>query len=138
MATRISVSVELSISPEKAWDYWTKPEHITNWNFASDDWCCPRAANDLRVGGILSSRMEAKDGSFGFDFAGTYTVVEPLQRLVFTLGEERVVDVTFSATANGTRIEESFDSEPTHSEEQQREGWQSILNNYKRYAESLG
>jgi uncharacterized protein YndB with AHSA1/START domain len=122
---------------EKVWDCWNKPEHIVKWNFASDDWECPSAENDLRVGGRLVSRMQAKDGSFGFDFGGTYTEVEPMKKIAYTMdGDGRRVEIRFESLGEGTRVEESFDPESENSEEMQRGGWQAILNNFKQYAKS--
>lgn len=100
-------------------------------------WHCPRATNDLRVGGRQESRMEAKDGSFGFDFGGTYSVVEPEQRLVFTMDDGREVEVVFEENDGVTHINETFEAETENSEEMQRQGWQSILASYKRVAESM-
>jgi uncharacterized protein YndB with AHSA1/START domain len=114
-----------------------KPEHITKWNFASEDWECPTASNDLREGGVFSSRMQAKDGSMGFDFAGTYSKVISLQQIDYTIGD-RSVNVTFeNINGNQTRITEAFEAENENSAELQKNGWQAILENYKKHTESL-
>jgi uncharacterized protein YndB with AHSA1/START domain len=120
----------------KVWDFWTKPEHITKWNNASDDWHTPWAENDLRVGGKFSSRMEAKDGSMGFDFGGVYDAVNEHQFIEYTIGDGRKVKVNFTPLANMTRVVESFEAENTHSLEMQRGGWQAILDNFKKYTEN--
>ncbi len=132
----ITVETTVSAAIEKVWAAYTSPEHIVKWNAASDDWHTTSSTVDLRVGGNFSSRMEAKDGSFGFDFAGSYTKVEPNKLLEYSFGD-RVAQVDFSALANGIRVRVEFDTEETHSIEQQRQGWQAILDNFKRYAEGL-
>lgn len=131
----ITVEVSLNVGPEAAWKALNDPEFIVKWCFAIDTWHCPWAKNDLRVGGHLSSRMEAKDGSFGFDFGGTYTEVDAPRRLAYTMGDGRAVSIEFRAEGTGTRVVETFDAEGENSLEQQRSGWQSILDNYKRVAE---
>ena len=130
---RITVETTVPVSPELAWEYWTKPAHITQWNQASDDWHTPRAESDLRAGGRFSSRMESKDGKFGFDFRGIYDVVEPYRLLDSTLGDERKVHVTFTPVAAGTKIVETFEAEVENPVELQRQGWQAILDSYRRY-----
>lgn len=132
----ITVQNTIEAPVQKVWDYWTKPEHITKWNNASDDWHTPRAENDLRPGGTFSSRMEAKDGSMGFDFGGTYDAVTPNEYIESTLGDGRKVKVTFTADGDQTRVSESFETEDTHSIEMQRGGWQAILDSFKKYTES--
>ena len=131
----ISVSVLVNAPLARAWAVFSDPKHIVAWNFASPDWCCPRAENDLRVGGQFSSRMEAKDGSFGFDMAGTYDVVEPQQHIGFTFGDRRA-DVVFVAEGSGTRVTETFIPEGEYPRELQQGGWQAILDNFGRRAES--
>lgn len=106
------------------------------WNNASEDWHSPHAENDLREGGQFNTRMEAKDGSMGFDFSGTYAKVVPHKYIEYTLGDGRNVSIKFTPKDKGTFIEETFDAEGQHSEEMQREGWQAILNNFKKYAKS--
>jgi len=134
--TSITVEATVLAPVEKVWKLWTGPEHITKWNNASDDWHTPSATNDLRVGGKFSSRMEAKDGSFGFDFGGTYTTVKVNELIAYTLGDERKVEIKFSPNGNGTKVTETFEAEGTNPVEMQRDGWQAILNNFKKYVES--
>ena len=102
--TKITVETTVKAPVEKVWDYWTKPEHITQWNHASDDWHSPRAENDLRAGGKFSARMEAKDGSMGFDFGGVYDEVKEYEHIAYTLGDDRKVVVDFSGSGNETRV----------------------------------
>lgn len=138
MSNKTSITVEALINApiEKVWECYTKPEHIVNWNFAIDDWCCPNAINDFRVGGKLSWRMEAKDGSIGFDFGGTYLEIKNLETIKYQLGDGRNVELKFTVRNNSVLVTETFEAEETHSIEQQRFGWQSILNNFKKYVES--
>lgn len=130
---KITVQTELNAPVEKVWEYWTNPIHIINWNAASPDWHTPRATNDLRVGGKFNSRMEARDGSMGFDFEGVYSAVEVNKHIAYGLGDTRQVDVWFEVTPTGTKVTEIFDGETQNSAERQREGWQAILENFKRY-----
>lgn len=132
----VTVAVSVQASPEQAWEAFTNPASITAWNFASEDWHCPHATNDLREGGSFSYRMEARDGSFGFDFAGTFAEVAAPTRLRYSLGTEREVVVNFAQEGEQTRVSQSFTPEATHSLEQQRAGWQSILENYKKHVEA--
>lgn len=132
----ITVSVSVRASPRRAWEMFTDPSSVTEWNFASPDWHCPRAENELREGGKFRYRMEARDGSFGFDFEGTFLELSPPTRLRYSLGENREVVVQFTGQGERTLVTESFTPEPTHSLEQQRSGWQSILENYKRHVEA--
>jgi len=131
----ITVSAQVSCPPEAAWRYFTDPASITAWNFASPDWCCPHAQNDLRVGGAFSYRMEAKDGSMGFDYEGTFLEVEPPRRLRLALGPEREVVVEFVPNAAGTEVRQSFTPEGEFPVEQQRAGWQAIMDNYRVHVE---
>lgn len=131
---RITVATLVQASPAHVWHTYTTPADIVQWNAASDDWHTTAATVDLRPGGQFSSRMEAKDGSMGFDFAGEYTAVEPMRRLAYTFGD-RTAEVTFAAEGGEVRVTVSFDAETTHSEELQRHGWQSILDNFARHAE---
>jgi uncharacterized protein YndB with AHSA1/START domain len=133
--TVITVESTVNAPVEKVWEYWTKPEHITQWNNASDDWHTPRAENDLRAGGSFTARMEAKDGSFGFDFGGVYDIVTTNEYIAYTLGDGRKVNITFTANGNTTNVVESFEAESTNSIELQQGGWQAILNNFKKYTE---
>ena len=132
----ITVEAVVNAPIDKVWECWTKQEHITKWNFASDDWHSPKAENDLRVGGNFVYRMEAKDGSMGFDFGGIYDVVKENAYIEYTMGDGRKVKVNFSAQGDKTRVTESFEAEETHSTEMQRGGWQAILDNFKKYTES--
>lgn len=134
--TMITVEIYIQSSIDNVWSKWTSEDHIIHWNFASDDWCCPSAENDLKPGGKFNWRMEAKDKSMGFDFKGTYQdVVEPTL-IRYSVEDGRKVDITFSEEAGGVRIKESFEAEGTHSDEMQRTGWQAILGNFKAYVES--
>lgn len=130
---RILVQTIVSKSPEEVWDYFTNPMHVTGWNFASDDWHCPTAKSDLRPGGAFSYRMASKDGCMGFDFEGIFTVVEPGRKLSYKLGDERNVDVEFSAEGDRTKVTELFDPEKINDAELQKNGWQAILNNFSNY-----
>jgi uncharacterized protein YndB with AHSA1/START domain len=132
----VKITVETLIQAPIAdvWKAYTSPSDIVKWNAASDDWHTTTASVDLRVGGSFSSRMEAKDGSFGFDFAGTYTAVIPQERIVYSFGE-RSATVDFAETSAGVRVAVAFDAESTHSIEQQQGGWQAILDNFKRHVE---
>jgi len=132
----ITVSTDIAAPLSKVWDMWTKAEHITNWNFASPEWHCPSAINDLQPGGRFSWRMEAKDGSMGFDFEGTYDEVMEYERISYILGDGRKVMITINATDGGVQLTETFEAEKINSEELQQAGWQAILNNFKKYVES--
>ena len=131
---KITIETTVNAPVEDVWRAWTTPDDIKQWNTASEDWHTTRASVDLRVGGSFSSRMEAKDGSMGFDFAGTYTKVVANELIECWFGE-RALRVEFSAGASGVTVRETFDAESTHSVEQQREGWQAILNNFARHVE---
>lgn len=133
----ITVSTIVSEPVEKVWEAWTRPEHITKWTFASDDWHAPHAENDLKVGGKFTTTMAAKDGSFSFDFGGTYTLVAPFDRIEYTLDDGRKVTISFKKSTQGTEIAETFDPERENPADMQRDGWQAIINNFKKYAESL-
>lgn len=132
---QITITALVAAPPARVWSCWTEPEHITQWNFASDDWCCPRATNDLRVGGTYIARMEAKDGSFGFDFEAVWFDVTEGRSLGLKMGDGRSARTTFTLEGSGTRVTTVFDDEATHPLEMQRDGWQAILNNFKAYAE---
>lgn len=134
--TKVTIQAQIVANPNKVWDFWTNPKHIVHWNFASDDWCCPKADNDLRVGGKYSARMEAKDKSFGFDFECIYTEVVILKTINYTMGDGRTAHTTFEETSSGTKVTTVFDAEETNPVEMQKNGWQAILNNFKMYAES--
>jgi uncharacterized protein YndB with AHSA1/START domain len=134
----ITVEATVNAPVQKVWDTWEKPEHITKWCNASDDWHTPHAENDLREGGKFLPRMEAKDGSFGFDFWGIYDEVKPNELIAYTMGDGRKVKVIFAADGNTTKITETFDPETTNPIEMQKGGWQAILDNFKKYTEALG
>ncbi|MFL0269728.1 SRPBCC family protein [Candidatus Clostridium radicumherbarum] len=131
----ITIKANVNSPVEKVWQYWTEPEHIKKWNSASEDWHTTYAENDLGVGGKFLSRMEAKDGSFGFDFGGIYDEVEQHKVIAYTLGDGRKVRIYFTAKDNYTEISEAFDAESSTPIEMQQSGWQSILNNFKKYVE---
>lgn len=133
--TRVTVQAVIQAPIEKVWKYWNEPEHITKWNHASDDWHSPWSRNDLREGGQFVTRMEAKDGSMGFDFGGTYDVVKLHEQISYTMGDDRKVDIFFTAQGNETRVVETFDAETTHPVEYQQAGWQAIMDNFKKYTE---
>lgn len=131
----IVITAEVHATADKVWNYWTAPEHITQWCFANDDWHCPKAENDLRTGGVFSSTMAAKDGSMSFDFGGVYDEVVLHQRIAYTLGDGRKVEINFTETAGKTFIEEKFEPESQNPRDMQQAGWQAILNNFKQYVE---
>jgi uncharacterized protein YndB with AHSA1/START domain len=130
---KITIETTIKAPIDAVWSAWTTPADIMQWNAASDDWHTTSATVDLRTGGLFTARMEAKDGSFGFDFAGTYTKVEKNKSLEYALGDERSVQVEFITSGPNVTVRETFDSEPTHSIEQQREGWQAILDRFANY-----
>lgn len=134
--TKITIESTVGVDKNKAWEYYTKPEHITKWNFASDDWHCPKAENDMRAGGKYVSRMEAKDGSWGFDFEAVYDEVLDNDSFVYTIADGRKVAVSFEGTGDETKVIVIFEAEDQNPVEMQKGGWQAILDNYKKYAES--
>ncbi len=136
MATTIKISALVNAPIQKVWDCWTNPEHITKWNFAIDTWQCPTASNDLRVGGKYTARMEAKDGSFGFDFEAIYDVVSDEQELTYTMTDGRKATTIFESKDNATSVTTTFDAENENPIEMQQQGWQSILDNFKKYTET--
>ena len=131
----ITIRTTINAPVDKVWKAWTTPDDIIKWNSASDDWHTPRATNDLRVGGSFTSRMESKDGSMGFDFGGTYLAVDEHKTIEYIMSDDRKVKVTFEGDQNQTNVTETFDAEETNPLEMQRDGWQSILNNFKSYVE---
>lgn len=135
--TVITVQTTVNAPVQKVWESFTQPDHITKWSFASDDWHTPWSKNDLRPGGAFSSRMEAKDGSFGFDFGGIYDAVTENEYMEYTLGDGRKVKINFSQEGNATKVAESFEAEDMNPVEMQQGGWQAILDNFKKYTESL-
>jgi len=134
--TPITIDVNIAATLDKVWDFYTKPEHITQWNFADDSWHCPSAKNDLQKGGKYIARMEAKDGSFGFDFEAVYDELVPEEKIVFTLEDGRKTTVLFEESNAETKVTITFDAEKENSLEMQKNGWQAILNNFKKYTES--
>lgn len=131
----IKIESKIQGSLETIWDKFTRPKHITQWSFASPEWHSPTAENDLRVGGKFKTRMEAKDGSMGFDFEGEYTLVKPLERFEYSLGDTRKVIVEFKKDGEHVIVTEYFDPENENPHDMQQAGWQMILNNFKAYAE---
>jgi uncharacterized protein YndB with AHSA1/START domain len=131
----ITVSVKIDAPVEKVWNYFTQPEHIVNWNFANDDWHSPSAENDLTVNGLFKYTMAAKDGSFSFDFWGSYTQIETHKTIAYTMGDGRKAILHFTENNNQTEVVEMFEPEGQNPEEMQQMGWQAILNNFKKYVE---
>lgn len=138
-ATKTSITVEAIVKAplEKVWKFWTEPKHITQWNNASDDWHAPYADNDLRENGKFKTTMAAKDGNESFDFEGVYTNVQLHKIIEYTMTDGRKVSIVFSGSVNETKVSETFEAEEQNSIELQRVGWQSILDNFKKYTESL-
>lgn len=132
----ITVQNTINASIDKVWEFWTLPEHITKWSFASPDWHTPRAENDLREGGEFSSTMAAKDGSMSFDFGGEYTLVEKNKAIEYVLEDGRKVEISFTETPNGIELIQKFDPETQNPENFQQQGWQAILDNFKSYVEA--
>jgi uncharacterized protein YndB with AHSA1/START domain len=133
--TIITVQATIKVPIDVVWKFWTTPEDIVKWNNASDDWHTTRAENDLRIGGKFLSRMEAKDGSFGFDFEGIYENMKTNELIEYSMSDDRKVKINFTNIGNETKVVETFEVESTNSIEQQRAGWQAILDNFKKYAE---
>lgn len=134
--TKITIEATVKAPVEKVWKYWSLPGHITKWAFASPEWHAPSAENDLRTGGKFVTRMEAKDGSFGFDFNGVYDTVKTNELIEYTIADGRKVIVAFKANGNETQVVEIFEAEDQNSVEMQKAGWQAILDNFKNYTES--
>lgn len=134
--TVVTVESIIHAPVEKVWETWTQPQHITQWCNASDDWQAPRAENDLREGGSFVTRMEAKDGSMGFDFGGVYDAVRTNEYIEYTMEDGRKVQITFHPKGNETKVVESFEAESQNPVELQKGGWQAILDNFKKYTES--
>ena len=135
--TRVTIETIVNASVENVWKAWTDPDHITKWNFASDDWHSPWAKADFREGGNFSARMEAKDGSVGFDFGGVFNVIKTNEYIETTLGDGRKVEIHFSVEGDKTKVIETFEAETENSIELQKGGWQAILDNFKKYTESI-
>jgi uncharacterized protein YndB with AHSA1/START domain len=131
----ITVRASIDAPVEKVWTFWTDPKHIIHWNYASDEWHSPKAENDLRVGGRFLWRMEARDGSQGFDFAGEYTRIITCKQIECLLGDGRKVKLSFASEGNQTTVTETFEAEQMNSLEMQKAGWQSILDNFRKYVE---
>lgn len=136
MVTQITIETTVNAPVEKVWKLWNEPEHIIKWNTASPDWHTPRSENDLQVGGKFFARMEAKDGSFGFDFGGEYTTVNDHKLIEYVMSDGRKVKVSFDSNGKETKVTETFDAEDQNSVEMQKAGWQAILDNFKKYTES--
>ncbi len=136
MATPITIQATVNAPLEKVWEMYTKPEYVTQWNHASDDWHSPRAENDLRPGGKFTYRMEAKDGSFGFDFSGIYDEVEEHKLITYSMEDGRKVSTQFKGDGATSEVIVTFDAETENPEEMQRQGWQAILNNFKKLVEA--
>jgi uncharacterized protein YndB with AHSA1/START domain len=139
-STKQPITIEATINApiEIVWDLWIQPEHIVKWNNASDDWHTPKASNDLKVGGKFTATMAAKDGSMSFDFEGVYTTVEEYKHIAYNIADGRKVSVVFTKDDDDdeiTKVVETFEPEDTHPVEMQRQGWQAILNNFKKYVE---
>ncbi len=135
--TSVTIQTTVNVPVEKAWTIWSGPEHITHWAVGSPDWHTPYAENDLRTGGKFLSRMAAKDGSVSFDFTGTYDAVSLHHMIMYTMEDRRRATATFAGNGNTTVVTQTFECETENTPELQREGWQTILNNFKQYAESL-
>lgn len=133
---KITIETLVKSDIDTVWAAWNNPEDIKQWNAASDDWHTTASTVDLRDGGTFTSRMEAKDGSMGFDFGGTYTRIEPNKLIAFKMGDDREVTVEFNETDGGVQIRETFDAETENDAEMQRAGWQAILDNFARHVES--
>lgn len=135
MSNQITVSSKINAPANRVWETITEPSHITHWNFATPEWKCPKADNDLTEGGKFSYRMEAADGSEGFDFAGTYDTIIPNEKIVYHLDDSRKVEVTISEEEGETTVTQTFDPDKQAPLEMQQMGWQAILNNFKKYTE---
>ena len=133
--TKVTVKATIKASAKKVWDYYTNPTHITKWNFADPSWHCPNAENDMKIGGKYKARMEAKDGSFGFDLEAIYTELVPGEKFTYAMAD-REVSVTFDKQGDKTEIVIVFDAENINPIEMQRGGWQAILDNFKKYTEA--
>lgn len=134
--TKVLVETVVSADVNKVWDYYNNPNHITKWNFAIDTWQCPWAENDLKVGGKLRSRMEAKDGSFGFEFEATYDEVIPGKKIAYTIADGRRATIAFAALNGKTKVTIEFEAENQNPVELQKGGWQAILDNFRKYTEA--
>ncbi|KIX20236.1 polyketide cyclase [Flavobacterium sp. 316] len=136
MKTKIKITTLVNASKEKVWRYWTEPKHIIKWNNASEDWHTPKAENDFTVGGKFVYTMASKDGSMSFDFGGTYNEIETNEKIVYTIDDNRIVEILFESTDNQIKITETFEAETQNPIEMQQTGWQAILDNFKNYTEN--
>lgn len=134
--TPITIQAAINAPLTKIWNYWNTPEHIMKWAFASADWEAPAASNDLRVGGKFSTTMAAKDKSASFDFEGVYSVVDPQSRIEYDMSDGRQVNIIFEPVGESVQVTQTFDPETQNSRELRQQGWQSILDNFKKYVES--
>jgi len=134
--TVITVENIVNAPVQKVWDYWNNPDHVTQWCYASEEWHAPWAKADMRVGGTFTTKMEAKDGSMGFEFSGVYDALIENEYIEYTIADGRKVTITFTANGDTTKIVESFEAESMNPIEMQKGGWQSILDNFKKYTES--
>lgn len=134
----ITINTTISAPVAKVWEMYVDPKHVVHWNNASEDWHTPRAENDFKVGGSFNYRMESKDGVHGFDFAGTYEEIALYKSISYSLGDKRQVRVLFTDSGSATEVTVIFDPEITNSLEMQKNGWQAILDNFKKYVESSG
>lgn len=135
MYNKITIQASINADIHTVWNKYTEPSHIIHWNFASEDWCCPSASNDLKVGGKYVARMEAKDGSFGFDLEAIYDEIETLSKIKYHFSDNRVIEIFFESNNESTDVKIIFDAENENPQDMQRDGWQAILNNFKSYAE---
>jgi uncharacterized protein YndB with AHSA1/START domain len=133
---KLTITATVNAPISKVWEYYNTPEHVTNWNNASDDWHSPTATNDLKVGGRFNYRMESVDGAHGFDFTGVYTTVEENKQLSYDMDDARHVDVMFASEGDATKVTVTFEAEAENSLEMQQQGWQAILDNFKKYTET--
>lgn len=136
MENKIIIKTSINKDISSVWEYYNNPEHTVNWNFASNDWSYPKAKNDLKIGRKLQSRMEAKDGSFGFDFEAIYDEIHDFEKIKCTITDGRCVVVDFKKGNHTTNLTVTFEAENTNSIDIQKNGWQAILNNFKAYTES--
>lgn len=134
--TKIKVSTTINTDIEKVWNFWTNPEYITQWNFATDSWHCPEAKVNLQVGGKYYTRMEAKDGSFGFDFEAVYNEIKKNDTITYTMTDGRKATTRFETEHQKTKVTTVFDAESSNPIAMQRDGWQAILNNFKKFTET--
>ena len=134
--TKVTVEATINADRKKVWDYYTNPQHITQWNFADPSWHCPNAENDMRVGGKYRARMEAKDGSFGFDFEAIYSELVAGEKFTYEMADCRQATVIFTGSDGQTEVMVEFDAETENPVEMQKAGWQAILDNFKKYTEN--